>query len=87
MMLWKAADNATWAGHHKPADSPEDRGSCELRTMHVAAVAESPLQPSPAVGRTFPFSTTVYAACLGELGPLSQIIVICMFCCSCLVVC
>ncbi|XP_038969082.1 teneurin-4 isoform X8 [Rattus norvegicus] len=25
-MLWKAADNATWAGRHKTADSPEDRG-------------------------------------------------------------
>ncbi|XP_031243257.1 teneurin-4 isoform X5 [Mastomys coucha] len=27
MMMWKAADNATWAGHCKAADSPEDRRS------------------------------------------------------------
>lgn len=42
-MLWKAADNATWAGRRKTADSPEDRGACELRTMRVPVVAESSL--------------------------------------------
>lgn len=54
MMLWKAADNATWAGHRKTADSPEDRGSCELRSMRVAAIAESPLQPHQLWGGHFP---------------------------------
>lgn len=49
-MLWKAADNATWAGHCKTADSPEDRGSCELRTTCVPAIAESSLSAFTSCG-------------------------------------
>lgn len=82
MMLWKVADNDTWAGHCQTANGPGDRGICELRTMYVPVTL-----PLAAVGRIFPFLATVYVACLEELGPLSLFIVTCKFWFYCLEVC
>lgn len=56
MRLGRREHHGTWAGHCKTANGPGDAGSCELRTLPVPVTQPSPpVEPWPAVGRTFPF--------------------------------
>lgn len=57
-------NDISWAGHHQTANGPGDRGSCELRIMHVPVTLPSPpSEPLPAVGRTnVSLLSNVYAA-------------------------